>query len=159
MSLDRRVVGVLRGLLVALLALLVVFQTLSFPGQFAHMAQESPQDAAWRWPLTALAVFWVLCLQVVVVSTWRLLGLVRDGRIFRPASLPWVDAMIAAVAAGWVVLAAVFVLVGLHADDPGLPMVLLALVLIGAVVGLLLVVMRGLLRDATALRSDLEAVI
>ena len=159
MSLDRRVVGVLRGLLVALFALLVVFQTFSLPGQFAHLAQVEPESTPWRWPMLALAVFWVLCLQVVVVSTWRLLGLVRDDRIFRPTSLPWVDAMIGAVAAGWVVLLVVGGVVVGREDDPGNALALLAVLLIGAIIGLLLVVMRGLLRDATALRTDLETVI
>ncbi|MEJ2868040.1 DUF2975 domain-containing protein [Actinomycetospora sp. OC33-EN08] len=159
MSLDRRVVRVLRGLLVALFALLLVLQVFSLPGQFAHLAQESPAAAPWRWPLTALAVFWVLCLQVVVVSTWRLLGLVRDDRIFRPGALPWVDAMIAAVLAAWTVLLVVGGLAVARADDPGNALALLVVLLIGAVIGLLLVVMRGLLRDATVLRPDLEAVI
>jgi hypothetical protein len=49
--------------------------------------------------------------------------------------------------------------VAARADDPG-PLVLLFLITVGvAVVGLLMVVMRALLRQATALRTDLEAVI
>lgn len=159
MSLDRRLLGVLRGLLGALFALLVVFQVFSLPGQFAHLARSEPGAAPWRWPLTAVTIFWVLCLQVVVVCTWRLLGLVRQGRIFRPGSLPWVDAMIGAVGAGWVALLVVGGVAVGRAHDPGNALALLALLLIGAVVGLLLVVMRGLLRDATALHADLEAVI
>jgi hypothetical protein len=159
MSLDRRAVQVLRGLLVGLFVLLVVLQTFSLPGQFAHLARTDPGAAPWRWPLTALSVFWVLCLQVVVVCTWRLLGLVRDGRIFRTAALPWVDAMIGAVGAAWVVLLVAGGIAVGRADDPGNALALLVVLLIGAVVGLLLVVMRGLLRDATALRADLETVI
>lgn len=159
MSLDRRVIGVLRGLLVALVALLLLLQVFSLPGQFAHLARTEPGAAPWRWPLTGITVFWVLCLQVVAVCTWRLLGLVRDGRIFRPAALPWVDAMIAAVGAAWVVLLGLGGVVVARADDPGNALALLVLLLVGAVVGLLLVVMRGLLRDATALRADLETVI
>jgi hypothetical protein len=159
MRIERHVVAALRLFLVLLFAILLVFQTLSLPGQFAYMAKESPQDAYLRWPLTALTVFWVLCVQVVIVATWKLLTLVTQDRIFSEASLGWVDAIVAAIAAAWVTLGGAFLYVGLHADDPGLPMVLLLMVIGLTVLGLLMVVMRALLRQATALRSDLETVI
>jgi putative transcriptional regulator len=67
MMTERLAVVPLRIFLVVLFGVLVVFQTLSLPGQFAYMAQESPDLAYLRWPLTALSVFWVLCVQVVIV--------------------------------------------------------------------------------------------
>ncbi|MEH0844217.1 DUF2975 domain-containing protein [Micromonospora sp. CPCC 205711] len=142
-----------------LFGILVMFQTFSLPGQFRYMAEESPDLAYLRWPLTAVSVFWVLCVQVVIVSTWKLLTLVKKDRIFTQASLGWVDAIVWAIAAAWVVLLGVFLYIGFRADDPGLPL-LLFLMLIGvAVLGLLMVVMRALLRQATTLRTDMEAVI
>lgn len=156
---EERAVAPLRVGLVVLFAILVVFQTLSFPGQFAHMARESPQLAPLRWPLTGLAAFWLLCLELVLVATWVLLSRVRADRIFTASSLVWVDVIVAAIAAAWVVLVGVLVWVGLVADDPG-PLVLLVAVTVGvAVVGLLMVVMRALLRKATTLRADMDAVI
>ncbi|MFC8616513.1 DUF2975 domain-containing protein [Micromonospora purpureochromogenes] len=149
----------LRVFLVLLFGILVMFQTFSLPGQFAHMAQESPDQAYLRWPMTAVSVFWLLCIQVVIVSTWKLLTLVKNDRIFSDASLAWVDVIVWAIVAAWVVLLGVFLYVGFHASDPGLPL-LLFLVLVGvAVLGLLMVVMRALLRQATTLRTDMEAVI
>lgn len=159
MNRVRRAVVPLRVLLVALFGILLVFQTLSLPGQFAHMAQESPEAAHLRWPLTAITVFWLLCVQVVVVATWKLLTLVERDRIFSEASMRWVDAIVWAITAAWVVLAGLFLVVGLTADDPGLPMVLLLLVVAVAVLGLLMVVLRALLRQATTLRTDMDAVI
>lgn len=156
---QHRIVLALRLALVALFGILLVFQTLSFPGQFAYMARESPEDAYLRWPLTAIAVFLILCVEVVVVSTWKLLSLVEEDRIFSETSFAWVNAIVAAIAAAWVVLAGCFLYVGIHADDPGLPMMLLFVVIGVAVLGLLMVVMRALLRQATALRTDLDAVI
>ncbi|MFI7604574.1 DUF2975 domain-containing protein [Micromonospora sp. NPDC049366] len=156
---ERRAVAALRVFLVLLFGILVVFQTLSLPGQFAHMAKESPDLAYLRWPATAVAVFLVLCVQVVIVCTWKLLTLVKDDRIFSPASLGWVDAIVWAVGAGWTVLLGVFLYVGFNADDPGLPLLLFLLLVGVAVVGLLLVVLRALLRQATVLRTDMEAVI
>ena len=87
MMMERLAVLPLRVFLVVLFGVLVVFQTLSLPGQFAYMAEESPDLAYLRWPLTAVTVFWVLCVQVVIVCTWRLLTLVRDDRIFSEDSL------------------------------------------------------------------------
>ncbi|PRX95396.1 DUF2975 domain-containing protein [Allonocardiopsis opalescens] len=156
---ERWAVALLRVFLVLLFGILVVFQTLSLPGQFAYMAEQSPDEAYLRWPLTAVAVFLVLCVQVVVVSTWRLLTLVRKDRIFSKASLAWVDAIVWAIAVAWLVFLGLFVYVVTGADDPGAPMLMLLMLISGAVLGLLMVVMRALLRRATTLRTDLEAVI
>jgi hypothetical protein len=156
---EHRAVAPLRVFLVVLFAVLVMLQTFSLPGQFAHMAEESPEQAYLRWPLTALAVFWVLCVQVVIVATWMLLTRVKKDRIFSPSSLVWVDAIVWAIAAAWVVLVGVFLYVGVNADDPGVPLLLFLMVVGVAVLGLLMVVMRALLRQATTLRTDLEAVI
>jgi hypothetical protein len=104
-------------------------------------------------------VFLVLCAEVVVVATWKLLTLVKKDRIFTTASLKWVDAIVWAVGAAWLVFVGMLLFVGFNADDPGMPM-LLFLVTVGVtVIELLIVVMRALLRQATALRTDMEAVI
>ena len=159
MSPEHGVVSLLRVFLVILFAVLVMLQTFSLPGQIRYMAQQSPEDAYLRWPLTAVAVFWVLCIQVVVVATWQLLTLVKRDRIFSDASFGWVNAILGAIAAAWVVLVAVFLYVGFRATDPGLPLLLFLLSVGVAVLGLLMVVMRALLRQATTLRTDMEAVI
>lgn len=152
-------IRLLRGVLLALLAILVVLQTLSFPGQFRYLAEEHP-DLAWlRWPLTAVAVLTIGCLELVVVSTWKLLGLVSADRIFSERAFVWVDAIVGAVAAAWVVLLGAFLWVGSAADDPGPVIMMLLLVVAGAAFALLLVVMRALLHQATQLRTELETVI
>jgi hypothetical protein len=156
---ERRAVALLRVFLVVLFGILVLFQTMSLPGQFAHMAKESPDMAYLRWPATAVTVFWVLCAQVVIVSTWKLLTLVKDDRIFSEVSLKWVDAIVWAIGAAWAVLLGVFLYVGFNADDPGLPLLLFLMLTGVTVLGLLMVVMRALLRQATTLRTDMEAVI
>jgi len=159
MLIAQRAVGPLRVLLVLLFALLVLFQVMSLPGQFAYMAEQNPDLAYLRWPMTTITVFWVVCVQVVIVSTWKLLSLVRDDRIFSEASMVWVDAIVWAIAAAWVVLGGFSLYVVVHADDPGLPLLLLLLGMGVTVLGLLMVVMRELLRQATTLRTDMEAVI
>jgi hypothetical protein len=154
-----RAVLPLRICLVVLFVILVVLQVMSFPGQFAYMARQNPEDAYLRWPLTALAAYWLLCAEVVVIATWRLLSLVTSDRIFSESSFRWVNAIIAAIGAAWLVLAALWLWVGWHADDPGVPLLMFLLVVGLAVFGLLMIVMRSLLRQATNLRTDMEAVI
>ena len=156
---ERGAVAALRVFLVLLFGILVVFQTLSLPGQFRYMAEESPDQAGLRWPLTVVAVFLVLCVEVVVVATWKLLTLVKKDRIFSESAFVWVNAILWSIGAAWVVLLGVSLYVGFTADDPGMPMLLLLMLTGLTVLGLLMVVMRALLRKATTLRSDMEAVI
>jgi hypothetical protein len=107
----------------------------------------------------------MLALEVVVVCTWRLLGLVRADRIFSEQAFAWVDAIVWTMVAGWVLLVAVFgTVIGIiyftpALRDPGTPVLLVGIGLVSGVVVLLMVVMRALLRQAAALRADLEAVI
>ncbi|MGW6172823.1 DUF2975 domain-containing protein [Arthrobacter sp. NPDC055138] len=152
-------VTALRILLVVAFALLLLFQVMSLPGQFAHMAAESPQLAYLQWPLTVFSIVELLCVQAVIVSTWKLLTLVKHDRIFSKASLAWVDVIVWAVVAAWILLLGVFLFVGFNADDPGMPLLLFLFVVAGAVLGLLLVVLRAVLRQAITLRTDMDAVI
>ena len=156
---------VLRVFLASLFALLVLMQVMSLPGQFTPDARESPDLAHVSWTLLAVAELAVLCVQVVIVCTWKLLTMVKKDRIFSEASLPWVDGIVWSFVAGWLLLLGVSVYVtafiyftpGLR--DPGVPILLFGMVLVGSVLVLLMVILRALLRQATTLRTDMEAVI
>ena len=156
---------VLRVFLASLFAFLVLMQVMSLPGQFTHNAQESPELAHLSWSLLAVAELAVLCVQVVIVCTWKLLTMVTKDRIFSEASLPWVDGIVWSFVAGWVLLLGVSVYLAAsiyftpELRDPGVPILLFGMVLIGAVLVLLMVILRALLRQATTLRTDMEAVI
>ena len=162
---DVVVVMALRVLLVALFLGLVVGQALSVPGQFSSLGEEAPALASLRWPLTVIGVLVLLCLQVVVVSTWRLLSMVRTDRIFSTDAFAWVDAIVWSVTGAWLLYLAgsgslvLTVVRTPELRDPGVPMALLGLGLVGGVVVLLMVVLRALLRQAAALRTDMDAVI
>ena len=159
MQINRLAVTALRIVLVAAFLLLVLFQVMSLPGQFAHMAAENPERAWLQWPLTIFAILEVACVQVVIVSTWKLLTMVKRDQIFSRRAFVWVDAIMWAIAAAWAMLAVFSAIVVLNADDPGLPILLILTLVAGAAVGLVVVVLRALLRQAADLRSDLEAVI
>lgn len=156
---ERRAILLLRLILILLFGELLLFQIFSLPGQFAHMARENPEHAYLRWPLTAVTIFWVLCAQTVVVATWRLLDLVQTERIFTSASRRWVDAIVWAITAAFATLVAVLAYFAPTFNDPGLPLLLLLLTMGVAALGLLLIVLRGLLRRATTLQTDMEHVI
>lgn len=166
MALTRGAVGLLKVFLVLLFLATVVGQTLSLPGQLSSLAEaDAPAVARLQWPLTVAAVLGMLCFQVVIVCTWRLLGMVRTDRIFSRDAFAWVDGIVWALAAAWLVLAAaaaaltVTIYVTPEIRDPGIPMMLGGMVLVASVVVLLVVVLRALLHSATALRDDMDAVI
>lgn len=152
----RRLVPLLKLFLLALFAALVLLQTMSLPGQFAHMAAESPDLEYLQWPLTAVSVFLVLCVQAVLVCIWKLLSLVSTDRIFTAASMVWVDAIGWAIAIGWSVFLVLFLFVGFNAHDPGLPLLMFVMLTGGAILGLLMAVMRTLLEQATRMRAEVE---
>ena len=153
-----RVLFVLRGLLVLAFLAMVVLQVMSVPGTLAYNAEQS-RDPFWHYPLLAVLEVELVCVQVVIVAIWKLLGMVRNDQIFSDAAFRWVDLIIGAMAVAWLVWAGLAAFVSLTSDDPGLPLMMAIMLLVGAVIGMLMVVMRALLRQATALRTDMEAVI
>lgn len=158
--LDRVVVLPLRVLLVIAFLVLVVFELLSIPGQFAHEARVHPEHAGERWPFTILWILVVMAIQVVIVCTWRLLTLVQTDRIFTRPSLRFVDLILGALSTAWLLVAGFSLYAVLrYADDPGGPVLLFLVLTVAAVIVLLVIVLRSLLLQATSLRTDLDAVI
>ena len=155
---THRVVFLLRCLLVLAFGAMVVLQVMSVPGTLAYNAERS-EDPFWHYPLLVVLEAELVCVEVVIVATWVLLGMVRDDQIFSDAAFRWVDLIIGAIAAAWLIWAGLAAYVGLTSDDPGLPLLMAIMLLVGAVIGLLMLVMRALLKQATTLRADMEAVI
>lgn len=162
----RRAVLPLKVLLAALFTVVtagqiaILFQVL--PRMSELTAGDSPEVARMDWTVVVVAVLGLVCVQVVIVCTGKLLTMVARDRMFSAGSLPWVDAIVWAVAVAWVMLLVAFfpVFAVAEVDDaPGLAALHLLILLVGAAVGLLMVVMRALLRQATTLRTDMEAVI
>jgi Protein of unknown function (DUF2975) len=156
---------ILRIFLATLFVFLIVMQVFSLPGDIAHDVQQTPEAAHLLWPILAVQILEILCLQVVIVCIWKLLTMVQRDRIFSESSSTWVNGIVWSFVAGWVILLSlaiyltVFIYFTPELRDPGIPIVLFGMVLIGAVLVLLMVIMRALLRQATTLRTDMEAVI
>ena len=160
----RRVVLPLRILLVIVFAALLAAQIWGVPELLPDLAEPTLERSFMKGVMAAVAVLALACVQVVIVCTWQLLTLVTTDRIFSASALPWVNGIVRATVVGWLMLLGAFVcayyfIVDEVSDDPALPALLLLSLLVGAVLGLLIVIMRALLRQATTLRADMESVI
>ncbi len=163
--LPRFVVLALRVLLVLIALGLVLGLVMSVPGQvFAGSDTDGDLDPV-RWPVFVAVELALVCLNVIVACTWRLLAMVQADRIFSPAAFAWVDAIVWAALGVWLCTVTVAGTVGVflyvtpELRDPGLPLLLGGISVAAGGVVLLLVVMRALLCQATALRTDMDAVI
>lgn len=101
----------------------------------------------------------LLCLQVFAVCVWRLLSLVRRGTVFSPAAYRYVDVIVGAVLAAALLAVALAVVLAPGETAPGVVALVGGAGLVLGGVALLMVVMKRLLRQATALRTELDVVI
>ncbi len=102
--------------------LLLMLQFLSFPGQFRYMAEQEPENAHLRWPLTFLVFLIIAAIQTCIVCLWKLINnLFEDGD--SKERLKLVNISISALGFIWLVIAIVLLLLIANADDPGLPVV------------------------------------
>ncbi len=128
-------------------ALSLMLQFLSFPGQFRYMAEQEPENAYLRWPLTALAFTMILAVQIIVVSIWKIVDAL-ERELGKRTQLKFVNYAIAALSYIWLVIASGLILLLLNADDPGLPVVITVIETAVTSVGLLFLFYRRLLKRA-----------
>jgi hypothetical protein len=111
----------------------------------------------------AAGILAIVCGQIVLVALWVLLSHVRRGSIFTDSAFRWVDTMLfAGVACTFVLLLLaghVALVVEPPLDAPGLTVIAGALVVGALTFVLLMTVMRGLLRSATVMQSELAEVV
>ena len=137
----------LKAVLSILLALLLMLQFLSFPGQFRYMSEEEPENAHLRWPLTALSFLVILAVEIIVISIWKIVDALEKEK-GRSIELKFVNYAIAALLFIWAVIAIGLVLLLLTADDPGLPVVITVIETAVTAVALLFLFYRRLLKRA-----------
>ena len=137
----------LKVVLSIFLALSLMLQFFSFPGQFRYMAEQEPENAYLRWPLTALAFTMILAVQIIVVSVWKIVDALEK-ELGKKTQLKFVNYAIAALSHIWLVIASGLILLLLNADDPGLPVVITVIETAVTSVGLLFLFYRRLLKLA-----------
>ena len=106
-----------------------------------------------------LGVAALAALEVGLVALWVLLAMVRRGAIFDDAAFRWVRVVTVAGLVAALVVATVCVHYGEVDDAPGMVLIGGAVAVGGAAYALLMLVMRGLLANATGLRRELDEVV
>lgn len=117
---------------------------------------EPTGEATWQRGVS----FWAggaLCFLVVLMAIWRLMVLISHDKIFTSAASPWVDTIIVMSSAG-ALLFGLFAAFVFSANWCG-GVVVLTLAVGAFSLGVFMTAMRGVLREATLLRNDLEDVI
>lgn len=156
LPMSTKITVLLRGILILGLLAYLAVQVFIPTGLFRG---EGSVPIPARVGLSITVVLGMLCVQVAIVSVWRLASLVRQNTVLSPASFRWVDTVIAAsVTASVFVLLAGYVVAEVD-DAPGLILVRGVLALLISGVGLVVHVQRMLLVQATGFSAELEAVI
>lgn len=153
-------VTVLRILLTGTLLVILFLQLFGLPWLSGVMAEDFPGEAFMRWPILALSIIGLVCVQVAIACTFRLLGFTQRGEVFSSNALRWVDGIIGSSLTGSLVCLATIVYQSFTVSGPPIWMLLLIVgILAGMSMALLMLVMRTLLVQATMLRSEMDAVI
>ncbi|MGW7351596.1 DUF2975 domain-containing protein [Streptomyces sp. NPDC054784] len=161
------VVSTLRaGVALALLAGLFG-QAVVIPTTAADEVDRFPPYGPYELPYVTVAVLGVACVQVALVATWVLLGMVRRDALFTPRAFRWVDMIIGASAAATLLALGVtghLLVADIPSPDDGMELLgalftAAAGTGVGAGFALLVVVMRGLLHKATHLQTELAGVV
>ena len=97
--------------------------------------------------------------EVGLFAVWVLLSMVRQGIIFDQRAFRWVGVVTATGPIAALPVAAVCMHFGEVDDAPGLILIGGGIALVGVAFALLMLVMRGLLRKATMLQSELAEVV
>ncbi|MFD5751173.1 DUF2975 domain-containing protein [Streptomyces sp. NPDC127033] len=156
-------VGIAAAILVGLFGQIVVIPTTA-----ADEVDRFPPYEPFAVPYSVVAVVGVVCVQVALGATWMLLDMVSRDAIFTPRAFRWVDVIIGSS------LVATLLALGVTghlavADIPspygdtmqaiGALGAAAGCVGLGAAFAMLVVVMRGLLRKATDLQTEIAEVV
>ena len=112
--------------MVILFGLLLMLQFLSFPGQFRYMAEQEPETAYLRWPLTVVVFLIIFAIQVCIICLWKIINNLFEGGSLK-LRLKYINISIGALSFIWTTIAVGWIILILNADDPGLPVVVTVL--------------------------------
>lgn len=157
---TRGLARILQGLVVLAGLGLLFAQVVVVPVFSGWMAAEYPEFAWARWQLAIPLIVVLACIQVTLLATWGLLGRVARDEIFDADAQRWVDVILGALGAGWVI--ALVTSTWQTIQNVSAPWIVLAEslgLLVGLAVLLLIVVLRGLLVRATELKVEIDAVV
>jgi hypothetical protein len=151
----------LRILLVLLFIGALYPELILVPSAGAEISRWYPDRGYLEVPYVTLGILAVVCGQVAIVAVWALLSRGRRGAIFTDSAFRWVDVIIwcGVIATALVASVEVNAIVIENIGSPAILILLTSAVIAGGAFVLLMIVMRGLLRSATTLQSELEEVV
>ena len=151
---------ILRILIAIMFLGMVTLQVLIFPMAAAQTAAAEPEVSYLQLPFTVLLDLVALGAEVILACIWALLSLVKAGSIFNRGAFRFVNIIVGALTGMGTILFGIFLYLTLILDaNPPV----IALALLGGITGcfalaLLMVVMRGLLRQATDMDEFMQVV-
>lgn len=136
-------------------------QVVVIPTSVKDEADLFPELAPLTTAFTVLGIAGVACVQVALIAVWMLLSMISEDAIFTARAFRWVDLVIGATVAATVLTGGTtaYFWVFDTVTPIGTTMGVTGLMFGGVVMVLFLVVMRGLLKKATALEGELAAVV
>ncbi len=106
------------------------------------MAEQEPESAHLRWPLTTLFIVIFLAIELLIITVWKVVHHLGDDNK-KTYLLRYVKMGIAALTFLWIVIASALAWLFLNADDPGLPLLVTVIEVAVSIVGLLLIIYKN----------------
>ncbi|MFF3735466.1 DUF2975 domain-containing protein [Streptomyces sp. NPDC002476] len=164
---NRLFLVALRAGVVAAIVIGLFGQIVIVPTTAADEVDRFPPYAPFAAPYVTVAIVGIACVQVALVAVWMLLAMVQRDAIFTPRAFRWVDVIIGSSALATLLAIGVaghLALADIPSPNGNMGIISdLAAAIAGAGVGasfaMLVVIMRGLLRKATDLQTEIAEVI
>jgi len=167
---SRRLVDPLVVCLIAVLAIALLLQTFVLPLLSADLAQEHSAVAGMRWPLLILGIVGIACIEAVAVCVLRLLAFITRAEhwslpstllprlaLSRRQTLRWLDGIIGALFVGSLTSFSAFAYAAAAPAGQFLwALVLLFASLIGLSAALFVLIVRGVLQQATTSQNQVS---
>ena len=115
--------------IVFLFAIVTMLQIFSFPGQFAHMRRVGSIELIFEIWLTLLLAIWIFTAQFALLCLWKIVGQISLTSIYSSIALKWLERLEGAFKYALFTAVTVFVSIVIQADDPGAPVMLIAITL------------------------------
>jgi hypothetical protein len=133
-----------------LFAIVTMLQIFSFPGQFAHMRRVGSIELIFEIWLTLLLAIWLFTAQFALLCLWKIVVQISLDSIYSYTSLKWLDRLVQSFKFALITAITVFISIAFQADDPGAPVMLMALTLFIST----LYISTTLLRDQLRSKND-----
>ncbi|MHA6669439.1 DUF2975 domain-containing protein [Homoserinimonas sp. A447] len=157
---NRTAIVTLKALIVVMIVLVLACQIFIVPEAAEQSAYYNPEFAYLKVPGILITVAFLLCVQLALVCVWQLLTLAGASVIFSKDAFKWVNGILYLVIAATLLIFGSFIILQAAGVASGSVNLMCVFgVVLGAGFALLVVVLRGLLHQASQLEQDLSEVV